>query len=707
MRILLINPASDFLTFKTHEVLGLGYLAAALDHAGHHVEIYDCNFQDASTGVVAGKVRRSRYEMVGLATMIGKTAHALRIAAAIGPNSGAFIVMGGYSATYEYDSIMNECSAVDCIVRGEGEEVLVDLAAKLENGEDWRGLASVVHREGSGVVANPMRALPMNLDTIKFPWRSPFLDRIGLASILSTRGCYAKCSFCNIQEFYNLSGYGGIRTRSAKDVVDEIELIHHQYGLRKFLFIDDDMLGAEFYDKGRSVAIASEILERGLKIEFEVAGRANDVIKFESALAAMKKAGLVRVYIGIESGSESQLKRQRKGVKVKHNLEALAILKRQGLGLDMGFIPFDPWSTPEETIDNVRFLESSGVMEAGNLNTMAVTTILYPGTGLYDKAKEEGLFVRAANYTYAYRFKHAEYEDLFTRIIYTIKSKLVLESVDRFVGRVKRDQEIEREADRFVNPAAQKLFSMWARLIERWCRGEEAPEVEVEIEAMEALIQNFCNSIFHLRRLGEALPKNERPSGIELDALESYTALREEIKRALSDVLEGCSVDRIPERWRNMFASDDEYMRLVWQEHQSSSDPAARRYYHTPNGTNRTMAVLGQRGRIVLPAALPAPAASVGSTGKIGLNVYTPPNVFATHMRRQVTSQIEKFDTTLRIGLEATESVDSGIKIYRGWNEVEIPFVVEAAGTPPVLVLTSPSRLEMDLQVGAAWWSFH
>src|SRR5262249_36141463 len=191
------------------------------------------------------------------------------------------------------------------------------------------------------------------------------------------------CTFCNIQEFYNLSGYGGIRTRTPRNVVDEIEQIHRQHGLRKFLFIDDDMLGAEFYDRGRSAAIASGILERGLGVQFEVAGRANDVIKFEDSLAAMKKAGLTRVYIGIESGSESQLKRQRKGVKVKHNLEALEVLRRQGLGLDMGFIPFDPWSTPEETIDNVRFLESSGVMEAGNLNTMAVTTILYPGTAIY------------------------------------------------------------------------------------------------------------------------------------------------------------------------------------------------------------------------------------------------------------------------------------------------------------------------------------
>ena len=49
MQVLLINPASDFLTFKTHEVLSLGYLAAALDKDGHRVEIYDCNFQDPET----------------------------------------------------------------------------------------------------------------------------------------------------------------------------------------------------------------------------------------------------------------------------------------------------------------------------------------------------------------------------------------------------------------------------------------------------------------------------------------------------------------------------------------------------------------------------------------------------------------------------------------------------------------------------------
>src|SRR5262249_18142057 len=158
-------------------------------------------------------------------------------------------------------------------------------------------------------------------------------------------------------------------------------------------------------------------------------------------------------------------------------------------------------------------------------------------------------------------------------------------------------------------------------------------------------------------------------------------------------------------RWRSPFASDDEYMKLIWHEHESSSDPQARRYYRTPLTTNKAMAVRGQHGRIVLANALPSPDFSVGSKLKIGFNVYTPPNVFAAHMRQHVTSQIEKFDTTLRIGLDATERVDSGMKIYRGWNEVEIPFVVEQSDKPPVLVLSSPSRLEADLQLGGAWWS--
>jgi hypothetical protein len=440
-----------------------------------------------------------------------------------------------------------------------------------------------------------------------------------------------------------------------------------------------------------------------LQLDFEVAGRSNDVIKFEETLVRLKQAGLKRVYIGIESGSETQLKRQHKSVHKKQNLQAMEVLKRNGLGLDMGFIPFDPWSTPEEIVENMRFLDESGVMEAANLNTAAVTMILYPGTALYDRARAEELFVRAQHYTYAYRFKHSEYAGLFTRIIYTIKTKMVLESVDRFIGNVKRDSVVRQETERLVDPAACRLFSMWARLFECWCRGEEAPALESDIEALECVLQNFCHSAFYLRKLKDALPPGDKKSFDNETALQSYTSAREEITSALLHLTRGGKRDDAMTRWLDQFQSDKLYAKVLWQAHRDSPAEGARRYQSEP-GNLTVLPVKGQQGRFSVAGVLPEVPLAPGTKVQVGFMLFAPPNIFAEHIRRQITSQIEKFDTTLRVTLDNGESLESGLKVYRGWNEVELPFTVGPDGTAPVLIITSPSELETELQLGATWW---
>ena len=703
MQVLLINPSSDFLTFKTHEVLSLGYLAAALDKDGHRVEIYDCNFQDPETAFIADRIRKGSYDMIGVTTMIGKTAHAIEIAAAARKVSPAFIILGGYSATYEYEEIMKECSAVDAILRGEGEEVLRELVRRLERGESWHDMKSMVYRDGEQIVANPMLTLHMNLDDFPFPWRSPYLQQIGLASILSARGCYAKCSFCNIQEFYNLSGYGGIRIRSAANVVDEIEQIRRQHGIRKFLFIDDDMLGADFFARGRNAQIAEEIIRRDLKIEFEVAGRSNDVIKFEDTVKRLKDAGLKRVYIGIESGAETQLKRQHKSVHKKQNFQAMDVLKRNNLGLDMGFIPFDPWSTPEEIVENMHFLNESGVMEAANLNTAAVTMILYPGTALYDRARKEDLFIRAQHYTYAYRFKHTEHAELFTRIIYTIKSKMVLEAVDRFIGKVKQDSAVREETERIVDPSARHLFSLWTNLFECWCKGGESPELEQQIETLEAVLQNFCSSSFYMRKLKDALPKGDDEREANEITLQTYENARDEITAALLRLIRGEPARISDARWADRFRSDKLYMKLLWQRHQETQSRSARRYCQPHHGRT-TLNVTGQRGRINVRDVLPKVPLKPGQKIYVGFNLMAPSDLFAKRIREQVTSQIEKFDTTLRVTLGEGDTLESGVKVYRGWNELEFPFTAGFSSSSPTLLISSASELETDLELGAIWW---
>jgi len=73
-------------------------------------------------------------------------------------------------------------------------------------------------------------------------------------------------------------------------------------------------------------------------------------------------------------------------------------------------------------------------------------------------------------------------------------------------------------------------------------------------------------------------------------------------------------------------------------------------------------------------------------------------------IREQVTSQIEKFDTTLRVTLGEGDTLESGVKVYRGWNELEFPFTAGFSSSSPTLLISSASELETDLELGAIWW---
>lgn len=706
MSTLLINPASDFVTFKVHETLGLGYLASALEQQGHDVEIYDCNFQDADPEAIAQRVRDAEHSVVGIATMIGKTAHALDVAAAVRSRSDAFVVLGGYTATYEYEEILQKHTAVDAVVRGEAEIVLPDLVTRVCSGQSWQDLKGLAFLTDNRVTTNPLATLHMALDDMPFPRRSPHLDRIGLASILTSRGCYAKCSFCNIQEFYNLAGFGGVRVRSAKNVVDEIELIHQQYGIRKFLFIDDDMLGADFYAAGRNTQLAKEILTRGLDIDFELAGRANDVIRFEETLQALRQAGLSRVYVGIESGADSQLKRQRKGVRKHHNVAALDVLKRRGLGLDMGFIPFDPWSTPEETVENFQFLDDMGVMEAANLNSAAVTMIMYPGTALYERAKTEGLFLRAARFTYAYRFAHEEHAPLFTRIIHTIKRKPVLDAVDRFIGAVKADSQLRAETTRILDPAARYLFGRWTELFSIWCRGGDDEELAGHIDAVEALVSNFCYSGVRLRSAKQELgpAPDARAARLLKEVSDQHEALAGalgELDRALG--LRLPPVER-PEFFADLHFADRCHAARVDEFHRQSTDPS-RRHLLTSPGQVEKLPTADSGTRFTIPFDLVTGVPPSDQTLYLGLRLVVPSDVMDNALYADVTSQMEKADASVDVGLAWRGSPRvASQRVTKGWSEVEFEVPGDRVGDAAGLVVGCSVPLEADLEIHGRWW---
>ena len=145
----------------------------------------------------------------------------------------------------------------------------------------------------------------MKLDDLPWPERDDIVydtQELPTASVLASRGCPYKCSFCSIITFYAGNGTRGRRRRDPLLVVDEMEYLVRERGVRLILFQDDDFLAGGNDAREWARTIASEVMQRGLheRMRFKFSCRSDEVR--EDTLAPLIEAGLTHVYLGVESG---------------------------------------------------------------------------------------------------------------------------------------------------------------------------------------------------------------------------------------------------------------------------------------------------------------------------------------------------------------------------------------------------------------------
>lgn len=268
-----------------------------------------------------------------------------------------------YGVTQPFAMQFLEELPVDSVVIGE-EDGLLELVNALSTGQSLESVSGLVYRENNGVVKhNPPKPLSTDLDSLPFPKRY-FLESSMVAentenyvaAMLGSRGCYAKCNFCSLQAFSQFYEKHNWRGRSPKNIVDEMEHLYLENGVREFVFQDMNFFGPGRKGQRRVVEFAQELRERGLEdIAFSLYTRANDVQK--DTFELLKAVGLHTVFIGIESFCQAVLDRFDKGMRVEDNLNAIQILKDLDIYLRMGFITFDYYTTFDELRENIRILK--------------------------------------------------------------------------------------------------------------------------------------------------------------------------------------------------------------------------------------------------------------------------------------------------------------------------------------------------------------
>lgn len=246
------------------------------------------------------------------------------------------IVMGGLWYSAYCAETLEQNPAIDFIAMGEGELTITDLVNALKVGEtDFSNIAGLVSRDADHkVVLGPHRDLIMNLDELPMPAYDlfPMAKYVGhtywkpFAELLTSRGCPGACTFCYQWSLYDTRNakqdYTSWRGKSHMKILDEMDLLERQYGV-KVVVIQDDAFNV---DKENVRKFCEEKIKRGNQIKWVCLGRADDWLEHTDILPTMHKAGLFMGLVGVEVESDEQLAKQGKGVtlqQIKDTVKAL------------------------------------------------------------------------------------------------------------------------------------------------------------------------------------------------------------------------------------------------------------------------------------------------------------------------------------------------------------------------------------------------
>ncbi len=385
-RVLLINPPEGTLGRLTSAPLGLMYIAAVLQENGVSVRILDAFLE--GWGSIFPKIEEFQPNIIGITCPTYARVQAIKVAEEIKKKyPGILIIMGGNHPTLMGRQLLENYAFIDLVGMGEGEYIFLDLCKGLAY-EDIPGLG---FRKDNSITINARRPNIENLDALPFAaWNLVEPKRYGThsnfifngidlgneigADISFSRGCIGRCNFCS-----NNIMWKKWRHRSPGKVVDEIEHLNRQYGIRCFQFNDDCFS----VDKKAAIELCHEINRRGLKILFCIVTR-TDCIDRE-LLQALKSAGCYMISFGIETASVRLLKIMHKPINIEVSLNAIKLVHSYGIktvALIIAGCVGEDYRSINETIDFLKRTNPSFVDVANGLR-------IFPGTELFETAKKQ------------------------------------------------------------------------------------------------------------------------------------------------------------------------------------------------------------------------------------------------------------------------------------------------------------------------------
>lgn len=390
------SPDAPFQSWTAMQ-FGISYVSSMLLSRGHRTSLLVLGSNSGrrqNERLIAGALRDFRPEVACYTAVasqyrfISGTARRIRER-----QPGIFSVIGGVHTTLKPGEILSEESPYDALCVGEGEHPAAELCGQLAQGRTPGGIPNLwIRRSGGDSEKNPPRPFLQDLDSLPFPdramWKPWIHDSPGAeVAVLLGRGCPFDCSYCCNHAIRKTAPGKYVRTRSAANVVAELELIRDTFpGRRRIYFEVESVALDKTWLFGFCEALAAFNSRSGCRFAYRSNFRVSRESADEKVFAALKSAAFDKLNIGLESGSE-RVRREilRRNYTNREFLDTVAAARKHGLQISLFNMIGLPGETFEDHLETVKMNRECQPEEHS-------TSIFfpYPGTDLYDECLRRG-----------------------------------------------------------------------------------------------------------------------------------------------------------------------------------------------------------------------------------------------------------------------------------------------------------------------------
>ncbi len=445
MRVGLVFARDNFLREMegiSNEHIGLGYLANALYRNGYEYRIIDAHFWNYGSKEVIEQLIESKCDVIGFSILYSNFIESMDIISQIKElKPDTLIFMGGHHVSFCAEEILEENDNVDVIIKGEGEETIVELLACYSQGNDLKNIAGITYRNSAGVIVDNQWRRPLSKiedygeirrDVLEMGLRAGALCSLNL---VAGRGCLFKCSFCTGNKMFDPYSECGWRVKSAEKVVLELSELIEKYGEYDNLYEIVNFCDLNFINESKEGIIwlkdfVRELKNKQLDVWFYIMTRVDSIVRNKDIVERLRECGLVQIEMGLESGTESGLEVLNKRISTNQSVKAVRYLRERHIDFGMsGFIMYQPYATVEELKTNAEFLKE---IDYWKINFLFTKMALYPGTNITENLrKTKNLYDSYCHYNvYDWKFFDSRIEKMYNALSNGLEYKILSEISD-------------------------------------------------------------------------------------------------------------------------------------------------------------------------------------------------------------------------------------------------------------------------------------